>query len=709
MKRISFGLAAVLCLVAAFVLGTATIAGHWEGPITLPHTEITVLVDLTQNPDGAWSGSVDIPVQGAKGLPLKDIIFDGKNVGFVIVGPAGDPTFEGKLSDDGTTIKGAFTQSEQTFPFDLTRTGDARVAAGTSTRDALESFDGFVEESLAKWNVPGAGIAIVKNGEPVLVKGYGFRDVDGKVSVTENTQFAIGSATKAFTALILGTLVDEGRIDWDKPVRNYLPTFALYDDYATKEMTPRDLVCHRSGLPRHDLLWYGSSLSRKELFDRLRYLRPNVSFRSEFQYQNLMFMTAGYLEGEVEGTTWEALVKDRIFGPLGMTNSTLSIGDMQRAGDFAYGYEKKKNEKTKKEEISRMPFRNIDAVGPAGAINSSAADMAKWVIFQMGHGKAGEKQIVSEATMSELHKPQMVVHSGAFAQLLKLPEMPYTMYALGWFVQPYRGHDMIHHGGNIDGFSAFVAFMPSDNLGIVVLTNINGTLFPEAVAFTAFDRFLSEEATDWNERLLAAWSQFEKGEEEAAKAEETTRKKGTKPSHPLEDYTGTYSDLGYGSVEVARDGKTLRGTYNGIDIDLEHWHYDVFRSTSEPAEGLKLEFLTNVGGDIDRVSIPMEQTVDPIEFVKEPPKEMFDKTFLSKFVGDYELMGMTVTVAMRGDDRLTVTVPGQPTYELEPYMGTEFKIASLSGYSVKFLSEKGIVSQLVFIQPNGVFSAKKKT
>jgi CubicO group peptidase (beta-lactamase class C family) len=709
MKRISIGLAAVLCLAALSALGAATIAGHWEGPITLPHTEITVLVDLTQGPEGAWSGSVDIPVQGAKGLPLKDIAFDGKNVSFVIVGPAGDPTFRGKLSDDGSMIKGEFAQSGQIYPFDLTRTGDARASSAPSATDALDAFDGFVTESLAKWNVPGVGIAIVKNGEPVLVKGYGFRDLEGKVQVTENTQFAIGSATKAFTALILGMLVEEGKVEWDKPVREYLPTFALHDDYATKEMTPRDLVCHRSGLPRHDLLWYGSPLSRNELVERLRYLEPNVSFRSEFQYQNLMFMTAGYLEGEVAGTSWEELVRNRIFGPLGMTNSSLSVGEMQRASDFAYGYEKKKNEKTKKDEISRMPFRNIDAVGPAGAINSSVADMAKWVIFQMSHGKAGEKQLVSEAMMSELHKPQMVVHSGVFAQLLKQPEMPYSMYALGWFVQPYRGHDMIHHGGNIDGFSAFVAFMPGENVGVVVLTNEDGTLLPEVIAFTVFDRFLGAEATDWNERLLAAWSKFEKGEEEAAKAEESTRKKGTKPSHPLEDYAGTYSDRGYGSVEIAKDGKTLNGMYNGIELPLEHWHYDIFRSTSEPAKGLKIEFLTNVGGDIDRVSIAMEQAVDPIVFAKEPPKEMFDKAFLAKFVGDYELLGMTVAVAMRGDERLTVTVPGQPTYELEPYLGTEFKIASLTGYSVKFESEKGNVSQLVFIQPNGVFTAKRKS
>ena len=715
MKRV-LGLRAPiwLCVLVsiAFFASTAfsatTIAGHWEGSIKIPQMELKVLVDLAPNPDGSWSGTIDIPAQGTKGLLLKDVSLDGSSVVFSIADIPGDPTFKGALSENGSSIKGDFTQGGQTFPFELVRTGEASGGAGPSADDALKDFDALVEESLKKWSVPGAGIAIVKNGEPVLVKGYGYRDLEGKAPVTENTQFAIGSSSKAFTTLILGMLVEDGIIEWDEPVRTYLPSFTLHDDYASREMTPRDLVCHRSGLPRHDLLWYGSPFSRKELVDRLRYLEPNVGFRYEFQYQNLMFMTAGYLAGEVKGTTWEALVNERIFGPLGMTNSTLSVEDMERAPDFAFGYEKKKNEKTKEDEIKRMPFRNIDAVGPAGAINSSAADMAKWVALHMTGGKIGDQQIVSPETIAELHRPQMVVHGGLFAQLLKQPEMPHMMYALGWFVQPYRGHEMIHHGGNIDGFSAFVAFMPDDNVGIVVLTNANGTVLPEVVALTVFDRFLGVDETDWNERFQAAWSQIEKAEEDAKKAEDVTRKKGTKTSHPLEDYAGRYTNDGYGSIEIEKDGKAFEATYNGMSFGLEHWHYDVFRAGPGPAEGLKLAFFSNLNGQIDRVSIVLEQTVAPIEFSKEPPKEMYAKDFLARFTGDYELMGMTTTVAMKGEDRLTVTVPGQPTYDLEPYMGTEFRIKSLEGYSVRFLVEKNDVTGLVFIQPNGVFPATRK-
>lgn len=725
MKRVpALSLVAALCafsMAALWVLSVvatpeATIAGHWEGTIAIPQMEINVLVDLTQDSEGAWTGTIDIPAQGATGLPLENISFDGAAAVFAIVGPPGKPTFTGTLSADGGRIEGDFAQSGMTFPFSLVRTGEARVGSGAQrsgeggapgSEEALDGFDAFVEETLKGWNVAGAGIAIVRNGEPVLLKGYGFRNLEDKLPVTENTQFAIGSASKAFTTLILGTLVDEGLVEWDKPVRTYLPDFALYDDYATREMTPRDLVCHRSGLPRHDLVWYGSPLSRKELFQRLRYLEPNVGFRAEWQYQNLMFMTAGYLAGEVAGKTWEALVEERIFAPLEMNHSNLSVEEMQATGEFAFGYNDKKNEKTKEREIERMPFRNIDAVGPAGSINSCAADMAKWVAFQMGGGKARERDVVSPQTLAEIHRPQMVVRGGLLSQLLAQPEMPHLMYGLGWFVQPYRGHELVHHGGNIDGFSAFVAFLPEDDVGIVVLTNANATLLPQVVAFSTIDRLLGLERIDWNERFQAVWAQVEKGQEEAKKAEDVTRRKGTKPSHPLEEYAGRYTHPGYGSVDIAREGRNLRATYNGIDSNLEHWHFDVFRASSAQTEGLKIAFLNNVNGDIDRLSVALEPSVDPIEFVKEPPKEMFDPDFLAKFAGDYDLMGMTVTVAVR-EDRLTVTVPGQPTYDLRPFMGTEFTIGALKGYSLKFIVEKGRVTKAVFVQPNGVFPAERK-
>ncbi|UCG53748.1 MAG: serine hydrolase [Candidatus Latescibacterota bacterium] len=600
-------------------------------------------------------------------------------------------------------------QAGQTFDFQLTRTGEAKVGeAGPSADEALDDIDEFIQTTMENWNVPGAGIAIIKDGEPVLLKGYGYRDIEKKLPVTKETQFAIGSSSKAFTTLILGMLVEDGAIEWDEPVRTYLPTFELDDEFATERMTPRDLVCHRSGLPRHDLMWYGSRASRENLFERLKHLEPNTEFRTGFQYQNLMFMTAGYLAGQVTGSSWEHLVTERIFGPLGMDNSNTSVDDMQRAPDFAFGYEEKDDEKSDEKKIERMAFRNIDNMGPAGSINSCAADMVEWVKLQLNKGTVGDKQLVSPMMMGELHRPHMMVHGGLISQLLKHPEMPHMMYGLGWFVQPYRGHEMIHHGGNIDGFSALVSFMPEDNIGVVVLTNLNGTPFTLALTFNIYDRLLGLEEIDWNGRYKLVWTQLEQAQDESKGAEEVNRKGGTKLSHSLDDYAGVYTHPAYGSIEIVKTGKTLGGTYHHMDFELEHWHYDVFRSKTEPLEGLKLAFLSNLNGDIDCVSVALEQSVDAIEFTKEPPKEMYERDFLEQFVGEYELMGLIVTVALRGDNTLTVAVPGQPSFELTPYMGTEFNLKGQEGASIKFVIEKGDVTEAFFIQPNGVFSAKRK-
>ncbi|WP_253185716.1 serine hydrolase domain-containing protein [Bacillus licheniformis] len=200
---------------------------------------------------------------------------------------------------------------------------------------ALKGFRAFAEEKMKEWNVPGAAVAVIKEDEIIMAEGFGFRDKERKLKVNPETVFAIGSASKAFTTAAMAVLADEGKMEWDKPVREYLPEFKMHDPVATERMTPRDLACHRSGLPRHEMMWYNSSFSREELFRRIRYLEPNQDFRSKWQYQNLMYMTAGYLAGRIAGTTWEDLVHERLFKPLHMTSSSFSVEDMQKLSDFA--------------------------------------------------------------------------------------------------------------------------------------------------------------------------------------------------------------------------------------------------------------------------------------------------------------------------------------------------------------------------------------
>ncbi len=297
--------AAATAVTGAPAARGADMAGHWVGAIEAPGSKLAIDVDLRKNGDG-WEGDISIPAQGAKDLALADFAVDGTGVAFAIPGIPGSPKFVGKLAEDGSNITGDFTQGAATLRFKLERAAKAAIDAA----EALKGFDEFVNQALVDWQVPGFAIGIVIDGEVAYAKGFGRRDIEKDLPVTTKTLFAIGSATKAFTSFALGTQVDEGKLEWDKPVRSYLPGFSLHDPYASTHITPRDLVTHRSGLPRHDLAWYNNTaLTRKEMIARLPYYEPNKELREKFQYNNMMFLAAGYLVGELDGRSWEESIR----------------------------------------------------------------------------------------------------------------------------------------------------------------------------------------------------------------------------------------------------------------------------------------------------------------------------------------------------------------------------------------------------------------
>ncbi|HMY76641.1 MAG TPA: serine hydrolase domain-containing protein, partial [Blastocatellia bacterium] len=299
-----------------------SVAGHWEGAIKLPGNELKISVDFTAAADGKLSATITIPQQGAKDLPLSDVGFTGGEVTFAIPGVPGDPKFKGKLSDDKQKIEGTFSQGGANLPCNLERKADPAAAA----KDALAGFDDVVNDAMKKLDVPGMAIAIVKGKQVIYAKGFGYRDVEKQLPVTADTLFAIGSSTKAFTTFVLGTLVDEGKVEWDKPLRNYIPWFKLYDPAMTEHLSVRDTVTHRSGLPRHDLVWYNNFESTREAFVRkLAYLEPSADLRQKWQYNNLMYLTAGYLTEVLTGQTWEDAVRTRVFNPLGFKRSNFSV------------------------------------------------------------------------------------------------------------------------------------------------------------------------------------------------------------------------------------------------------------------------------------------------------------------------------------------------------------------------------------------------
>jgi CubicO group peptidase (beta-lactamase class C family) len=694
---------AALMLVAiaagAGAAAAAGPAGHWEGAIDVPGAKLAVEVDLTQDGD-AWKGTISIPLQNAKDLPLTHFKVTESTVDFEIQGVPGMPTFHGSLSPDGAKVAGDFLQAGGKFPFELHRATTPAAAA----QQALAGYDAFVDKMIVDWHVPGLAIAVVKGGQVVYEKGFGFRDREQRQPVTPATLFAIGSATKAFTTFTLGTLVDEGKLDWDKPVRTFLPGFQMYDPSTTAMITPRDLVTHRSGLPRHDLLWYNNhTLSHKDMVERLRYLEPNEQLRAKWQYNNLMFLTAGYLAEYVTGKSWEDNVRERIFIPLGMTHSNFSVIDSQQTGDFALPY---RPDKVDPDKIIPIPFRDITNIGPAGSINSSVDDMAKWVAVHLSGGMAGDRQLIGANTLADLHAPHMIIDAPS-----ERPEISQASYGMGWFVDTYRGHPRVEHGGNIDGFSALVVLMPKDDLGMVILTNLDATGVPERLTRHTLDRLLKLDPIDWNAEALVRRDKGKEADKEAKAKKNSVRKPGTKPAHQLAEYAGDYENPGYGPLKVAVAGDHLELTYNGITAPLEHWHYEVWNGlegAKDPAfANLKFQFQGDLKGNVAAVSAQFEPQVKDIVFARKPDARLSDPAYLARFTGSYELAGQTITISLAGST-LVVTILGQPPLHLQPGLGGELTVKEVSVISVNFLEDaKGNVTGANFNQPEGVFTLKK--
>ncbi len=574
------------------------------------------------------------------------------------------------------------------------------LAQDKSVDKRLKAFDQTVAKIMADWKVQGVAVAIIEKNKVILAKGYGFRDAEHKVPVTPQTQFAIGSCTKAFTAATVCLLKEDNLIDLDKPVKTYLPKFALYDEYTSNNITPRDLLCHRSGLPRHDLVWYGASATRAELVERLKYLPPTKPFRTTYQYQNLMFMTAGYLVGEMSGMSWESFAKKRILDPLGMTSTNFSISDMQKSADHSLGYVENKD------KVEVIPYMNIDAIGPAGSINSTANDMAKWVIALVNGGKYNGNQVLSPATIREIQTPTMVLPA-----VVPLPydETGFGTYGLGWSIASYRGHIRVEHGGNIDGFSASTCFLPRDSVGVVVLTNMNGSASTSLIRNYAIDQLLGLGAVDWNGRLLADVKKAKDAAEKNKQQTASSQVAGTHPSHDLKAYLGRYEHPGYGVVEITMEGDSLQVDVHGLKSKLKHYHYDFFEATDERYFNReKVGFSSNLKGEVDRVSLPLEPSLDDIVFNRVPEVVKMSAEELALYVGDYDFGGLGAKVFTRGNS-LFLLVTGQPEYELRPSKKHVFSCPGLKGFEFHFAVDgAGKVTELVSHQPNGVFTAKRK-
>jgi CubicO group peptidase (beta-lactamase class C family) len=468
-------------------------------------------------------------------------------------------------------------------------------------------LDSYVARALKTFEVPGLSVAIVKDGKTVLAKGYGVRKLGASTPVDENTLFGIGSNTKAFTSAALASLVDAHQISWDDPVYQRLPGFQMYDPYVSHEMTIRDLLTHRSGmgLGEGDLLfWPHTTFTRDDIIYRLRFMKPASSFRSHYAYDNLMYIAAGQIIPAVTGKSWEDYIHEKILLPLGMNTTNLSNAAFKPTDDYAFPHSKVDG------KLQAIDFVGLDNAAPAGSINSSSAEMAKWITLQLNRGKFpnSDQRLFSEVQSREMWSAQTILPAGERPGPLAALSAKFAAYGLGWGLRDYYGRKLVGHTGGVAGFVSRVMLVPEENLGVVILTNAEQGGAFDSILFHILDHYLALQPTDWIAAFKTADEAQEKEAAEITKTQNTGRASDSKPSLPFEKYVGLYTDAWYGPITIRMDsGKlifTMNHTPNAV-ADLQHWQYDTFKAhwRDRTIEDAFVTFSLKPDGNIDHFTM----------------------------------------------------------------------------------------------------------
>jgi CubicO group peptidase (beta-lactamase class C family) len=446
------------------------------------------------------------------------------------------------------------------------------VPAQTSPPKQLKNIDAYVEKAMSDWRIPGISIAVVKDDKVIYAKGFGVREFGKPEKVDEQTIFPVGSITKSFTAAGVGLLVDEKKMAWDDAATKYLPDFQFYDQHLTQAVTIRDLLAHRTGLPRAN----GTLLSpynRAETLRRMRFLKPVAGLRSAFTYNNQMYLAAGTALEKAAQTSWEEFIKQRFFAPLKMTASNLSVAALKNEKNRAASHV------VVSDKVQTLPFDDKDSIAPAGAINSNAVDLANWARLFLGSGKFEGKQILSPTAVRIMHGQQTVIPVGSLSQKL-FPSTHFQGYGLGWFVRDYRGRKVVEHGGNVDGMTAHIGLLPEENLGVVILSNMSNSPAPEAIMYRVFNSFLgdADRQIDLSAEYLKLTAEGKAQMQAQEKEFAAKRQADVKPTLPLDTYVGDYQNDLYGAAQVSnRNGKLFLKFNEAAQGELEHWEKDTFR------------------------------------------------------------------------------------------------------------------------------------
>jgi CubicO group peptidase (beta-lactamase class C family) len=580
------------------------------------------------------------------------------------------------------------------------------LSAQTPERDTaakLKDFDAWMAQTLRDWNVPAIGVGIVVGDKLVFAKGYGYRDYGQKLPFTPNTLYQIASNSKLFTAVSAGFLVEEGKLTWDKPVRESVPLIQFFNDSLNSTVTLRDMLSHRTGITRHDTIWYQAPDTRKQLFDKLRYMEPKEPPRTTFLYNNMMYAAAGYLIELQSGKTWEEFVRERIFKPLEMNNSLFSISDMVQRPDFGVAY----TEKRDSFEIYKIPYYEDTAgMAPAGAIISNIEDMSHWLIALMNEGKYKGRQVLPPGVLKETLQPA-IAQPNTLAEVRGWWEILNAAYGMGRSTSSYRGHLLTSHGGDLDGFHSQVSFMPQEKIGVLVAVIGNhASILYNLVSYNVYERLLGMDQTPWTRRWLDVRLKGKKAGTESRTKVGGDQVKNTRPSHALTDFVGEYEHPAYGLLRVALKEGQLQFDFHKILLPMTHYHYDRFDTPDDERFGKwSVNFSTNPQGDVDKALMSLDEA--EATFTRRPDTP--DAAVLKQLAGTYETpTGSKFQVILKEGGGLFLLFAGQPEEKLVPYKGLKFRIPEFSDVVFEFVMDNGQVKALKQRDASGEFTFTRR-
>jgi CubicO group peptidase (beta-lactamase class C family) len=573
---------------------------------------------------------------------------------------------------------------------------------GATIEQKLQGFDAYMEKVLKDWNGPGIGVGIVMKDKLVFAKGYGYRDYEKKLPITANTLFPIASNTKLFTAVAAGFLVEEGKLTWNRPIRESVPTIEFYNDELNHTVTLRDMLSHRTGITRHDSIWYKSDFNEKELFARLKYLEPKEPLRQMFLYNNMMYAGVGesiYLQS---GKPWADYVREKILTPLQMNHTFYSIADMLKQPDYGVPF----TEKRDSSEIYKIPYyEETSGLAAAGAIISNIEDMSHWLIALMNDGTYAGKNVLPAKVLQATLEPSIAQPNTA-GETRGWWEVLNRTYGMGRQTAVYRGHPITFHGGDLPGFHSQVSFMPNDHIGIIVFV-IGDHLAPlyNPISYNIYERLLGMEQTPWTDRLLDIRVKNKVAGKEARSKAGAGRVMNTQPSHPLADYVGEYEHPAYGVLKIGMKDNQLQFEFHKIRFSMTHFHYDRFDTPDDERDGKwSVNFSTNPQGDIDKATM----SLDEAEAAFTRRAATLTDQIAQRLVGSYETPnGNKFQVVVKSGNEVYIVFPGTPEQKLIPYKGLKFRIPEFADVVFEFVEENGQIKTLKQTDPSGEYTFKK--